>query len=126
VTTHNDDETVMMKNEGHFEHNEPMIELDLESLVDESQAEFIIQILESQTQGAQGASQSDIFIVPSQHIQRGRNKTSAPKNDNIMLTQFKRGEEFGQYSSLNRDQIRQQSQSMHADKIKMLFAQQDL
>jgi hypothetical protein len=52
VTTHNDDETVMMKNEGHFEHNEPMIELDLDSLVDESQAEFIIQILESQTQGA--------------------------------------------------------------------------
>lgn len=34
--THNDDETVLMKNEGHFEHNEPMIELDLESLFDES------------------------------------------------------------------------------------------
>ena len=52
VINHNDDETVLMKNEGHFEHNEPMIELDLESLADESQAEFIIQILESQTQGA--------------------------------------------------------------------------
>ena len=42
-----------------------------------------------------------------------------------MLTHFKR-EEFGQYSSLNREEIRQQSQSMHADKIKMLFAQHDL
>ncbi len=52
MINHNDDETVLMKNEGHFDHNEPMIELDLESLVDESQAEFIIQILESQTQGA--------------------------------------------------------------------------
>ncbi len=36
-----------MKNEGHFEHNEPMIELDLESILDESQTELIIQILES-------------------------------------------------------------------------------
>jgi len=42
VVNHNDDETVLMKNEGHLDHNEPMIELDLESLVDESQAEFII------------------------------------------------------------------------------------
>lgn len=47
VTTREDDETVLMKNEGHFEHNEPMIELDLESILDESQTELIIQILES-------------------------------------------------------------------------------
>ncbi len=47
VTTREDDETVFMKNEGHFEHNEPMIELDLESILDESQTELIIQILES-------------------------------------------------------------------------------
>ena len=47
VTTRGDEETVLMKNEGHFEHNEPIIELDLASILDESQTELIIQILES-------------------------------------------------------------------------------
>lgn len=29
VTQEDDEQTVLMKNEGHFDHNEPMIELDL-------------------------------------------------------------------------------------------------